>query len=148
MKIIEGLITHTVEIEIPFYDIDRFNIAWHGHYIKYFEIARCALLSTLSYDYDQMQTSGYFWPVVDLRIKYIKPAKFNQKVLVKASIVEYENRLKIQYIIVDKITSERLTKAYTIQVAVDVKTNEMCFASPKMLIDKIQQHCPTTGPIS
>ena len=34
----------TVAIAVPFHDIDSIGIAWHGHYAKYFEIARCALL--------------------------------------------------------------------------------------------------------
>ncbi|WP_343034423.1 hypothetical protein [Candidatus Methylobacter favarea] len=36
---------HTaVDIEIPFHDIDMMEVVWHGHYAKYFESARCALL--------------------------------------------------------------------------------------------------------
>ena len=34
----------STEIEVPFYDIDPMDIVWHGNYIKYFEVARCALL--------------------------------------------------------------------------------------------------------
>ena len=33
----------SVEIQIPFHDIDIMGIAWHGHYAKYLEIARGAL---------------------------------------------------------------------------------------------------------
>ena len=40
----EARLQHSVEIEIPFHDVDMMEVAWHGHYVKYFEIARCALL--------------------------------------------------------------------------------------------------------
>lgn len=32
---------HNTLIDVPFFDVDSMNIAWHGHYVKYLEIARC-----------------------------------------------------------------------------------------------------------
>ncbi len=64
----------SVDVEVPFHDVDAMNVAWHGHYVKYFEIARCALLRRFDYDYPQMQASGYLWPIVDCHLKYIRPA--------------------------------------------------------------------------
>jgi acyl-CoA thioester hydrolase len=70
-------------------------------------------------------------------MRYIKPAAFEQVITVKAEIVEWENRLKINYLIVDKETGDRLTKGYSIQVAVDLARNEMCFESPGILLEKL-----------
>ena len=49
----------TVAIIVPFHDVDSIGIAWHGHYAKYFEIARCALLDSFDYGYDAMRESGF-----------------------------------------------------------------------------------------
>ncbi len=68
-----------VEIEVPFHDVDAMNVAWHGHYVKYFELARCALLRKFDYDYPQMHASGYAWPVVDCHLKYVRPARYGQR---------------------------------------------------------------------
>jgi acyl-CoA thioester hydrolase len=38
---------------------------------------------------------------------------------------------------VDKYTGSRLTKGYSIQVAVDMVNREMCFESPKILFKKL-----------
>lgn len=127
----------SVDIEIPFHDIDVMEIVWHGHYAKYFEIARCALLDTVDYNYPQMRDSGFSWPIIDLRIRYVKPAVFGQKITVNAAIVEWENRLKIDYLITDKATGAKLAKGHSIQVAVDVKANAMCFESPRILFEKL-----------
>ena len=126
-----------VEIIVPFHDIDLLEIAWHGHYVKYFEIARCALLDSIGYNYEQMKASGYAWPVIDMRIRYPQPVVFNQSIIVKAKIAEWENRLKIDYIIVDKESSKRLTRGYTVQVAVDMRNREMCLESPPVLLNKL-----------
>lgn len=134
---IKGIHHAEVDIEIPFHDIDMMEVVWHGHYAKYFEIARCALLEKINYNYLQMRDSGYSWPVVDLRIRYTKPVIFGQLITVHADIVEWENRLKINYLITDKFTGSRLTKGYSIQVAIDSQTKIMCFESPGVLLEKL-----------
>jgi acyl-CoA thioester hydrolase len=124
-------------IEIPFHDVDMMRIAWHGNYAKYFEIARCALLSEYDYDYQQMSDSGYAWPVIELHVRYARPLKFQQKIRVQARIVEYENRLKIAYEIRDHESGARLTRGHTVQVAVKMPEEEMCFYSPPILLQKL-----------
>ncbi|MCB5183730.1 acyl-CoA thioesterase [Methylobacillus gramineus] len=131
----------TVTVEIPFHDVDVMNVAWHGHYVKYFEIARCALLREFNYDYPQMQASGYLWPVVECHLKYVKPALYGQHVSVTASLLEHENRLKIGYEITDTQTGERLTKGYTTQLAVDASNMELQFVSPPIVSSKLEAIC-------
>lgn len=126
-----------VDIEIPFHDVDMMAVVWHGHYCKYFEVARCALLDSIDYNYLQMRDSGYLWPLIDLRIRYVKPARFGQVITVAARLSEWENRLKIDYLITDKLTGSKLTKGYSIQVAVDMATQQMCFQSPTVLLRKL-----------
>jgi acyl-CoA thioester hydrolase len=127
----------SIDLQIPFHDVDMMEVVWHGHYAKYFEIARCALLDTIDYNYRQMRDSGYAWPVIDLNIRYIQPAVFGQTVTVTARIVEWENRLKINYLITDRQTGLRLTKGHSVQVAVNLTTKDMCLASPAVLFDKL-----------
>lgn len=133
----KSLFEAEVDVKIPFHDVDMMEITWHGHYVKYFEIARCALLDQIDYNYAQMKASGYAWPVIDVRIRYPKPTVFNQDVVVKAKLVEWENRLKIDYELRDKVSGQRLTKGYTVQVAVDMSIREMCLESPKILFQKL-----------
>ncbi len=128
-----------IEVEIPFFDGDPMGVTWHGNYFRYLELARCALLDKLDYNYLDMERSGYAWPIIDTRLRFAKPTVFRQKVKVKAILKEYENRLKIDYVISDAGSGERLTRGYTVQVAVDKKTNEMCFCSPQVLIEKVRQ---------
>lgn len=133
----EGILTKEIDIEVPFHDVDMMEVVWHGHYTKYLEVARCVLLDSFDYNYTQMLATGYAWPVIDMQLRYIKGARFGQKIRVKASLVEWENRLKINYLITDANTGERLTRAYTVQVAVNIATREMCLASPAILFEKL-----------
>lgn len=126
-----------IDLEVPFFDVDIMDVVWHGHYVKYFEIARAALFDSFSYNYREMRDSGYAWPVIELKVRYARPAQLGQKIKVKASLVEYELRLKTDYLITDAKSGERLTKAHTIQAAVDMGTNELVYASPDILLEKL-----------
>jgi acyl-CoA thioester hydrolase len=122
-----------IDIVVPFHDVDSMHIVWHGHYAKYAELARCEFLESFHYGYQAMAESGYAWPVVDMRIKYIKSIRFGQKIRVRCSLQEWEYRLKLDYLMTDIETGARLTKGYTVQVALDMKTELMCFESPPIL---------------
>lgn len=127
----------SVELDIPFHDVDMMEVAWHGHYARYLEIARCKLFDQIDYNYPQMRASGYAWPVIDMRIRYVQPLLFQQRVRVTAWVAEWENRLRLQYVIEDATSGARLTKAHTDQVAVDMQTREMLLASPAILLAKL-----------
>ena len=131
------MISTEITMEVPFHDVDMMEVAWHGHYVKYLEIARCALLDKLDYNYPQMKASGFAWPVIELHVRYAKPLRFQQQVTVRATLKEWENRLKVDYQILDTISGKRLTKAHTVQVAVDMSTQEMLFMSPPVLFEKL-----------
>lgn len=128
-----GVHSVQVRLKVPFFDVDMMHVVWHGHYVKYLEEARSALLDDLGYGYPAMFASGYAWPLVDLQLRYVQPATFGQEIIVQADLVEWETRLKIHYLIRDVKTGTRLTRASSVQVAVDVATREMQLTSPEPL---------------
>lgn len=133
-----SLLSVDTPITVPFFDVDSMNIVWHGHYCKYLEVARCNLLDKLGYNYTDMKNSGYMFPIVDMQIKYLQPLVFAQQVIVSASLVEWEYRLKIHYVIRDAATNALLSKAYTVQAAVDANTQLLRIGSPDALIEKVK----------
>jgi len=56
---------------------------------------------------------------------------------VQATIEEFENRLRIAYQIFDAASGKRTTSGYTIQVAVGIDSQEMCFVSPAVLFERL-----------
>ena len=134
------MIQAEVEMIVPFFDMDVLGIVWHGHYCKYLEIARCALLDKIDYGYNTMLNTGYIWPIVDLQLRYVKPAKFEQRIKITAELVEWEYRMKIKYRITDFNSNEVLAKGYTIQAAVNRITGEMSYASPTFFLDKLKNY--------
>lgn len=140
MITMKALITATIEKTIPFFDLDPMSVCWHGNYVKYFEEARCALLQKLEYDYPQMNESGYFWPIIDLQIRYIKTISYGQVINITAGLIEYENYMRIDYEVHDAVSGGRLTKGMTKQVAVGRDNHEMQYVSPEVFVSKVKKH--------
>ena len=134
-----GVYAVETAVTVPFFDVDSMNVVWHGHYVKYLEQARCALLDAIGYGYDAMLASGYAWPVIDLQLRYMNPAIFGQRLTVRAELVEWENRLKIHYLITDTEHGTRLTRASSVQVAVRMDNREMQLVSPAPLLDAVRK---------
>ena len=132
---LEPTVSRVAEIEVSpaFHDLDPMDVVWHGNTLKYLELARCALLQSFDYDYPQMRESGYVWPIVDLRCKYVRSARYGQRLRVRAELTEWEMRMRIDYVIRDADTDEVVTRAHTLQVAVEIASGEMSYATPEVL---------------
>ena len=126
------------DMEVAFFDVDSYRIVWHGHYPKYFEIARCQLLEKIGYPYQKMEESGYFFPVIDFQSRYVKPIVFRQKIRVSATLKSWENKLVIDYLITDLASGDKLTKGRTTQVAVLMPDHITQYQSPAELIAGVE----------
>jgi acyl-CoA thioester hydrolase len=136
----KAIVSAVIDLDIQFYHLDPMVVCWHGNYVRFFEQARCVLLRNIDYDYPQMDASGYYWPVIDLQIRYIKPVFYQQQVEIIADLVEYEHYLKIDYLVRNKEGGEKLTKGMTKQVAVKKSNMEMQLVSPQILLDKLSPY--------
>jgi len=126
------------EINVEFFDCDPLKVVWHGNYFNYFEIGRRALLEKIGYGYDEMEKTGYAFPIIEASAKFLGSLRFRDRARVKAILEEYENRLRIKYEIRNVQTGLLTTKGVSTQMAFDMKTNDSCFVCPQILIDKVE----------
>ena len=128
-----------VEFKVDFFEVDSMKIVWHGNYINYFERARCALLDKIGYTYIAMEDSGYSYPVVDVRIKYVRSLHFGDTCRAKATLAEYENMIKIQFELYNAKTGKLTTKGSVTQMCIDTRTGETQFVLPKVWTEKVEK---------
>ncbi len=135
----EGAISASIEVTVAFHDIDVIGVMWHGHYLKYFESARWALMDRLDFGFDAMAASGYAWPIVEMHVKYVQATRLGNRITVRASLLEWENRLTVNYLMTRADNHERLARARSVQVAVDATTNALQFATPQPLLQRVRR---------
>ena len=85
-----------------------------------------------------MIASGYAWPIVEMHVKYVRAARFGDRLRVQASLVEWQNRLTVNYLITHAATAERVARAQTVQVAVEASTGTLQFATPAVLLERVR----------
>ncbi len=133
-----GVLAAEIEVQVPFHDVDLAQVVWHGHYLKYFENARWALMDQLDCGLEAMIGSGFGWPVVDLKVRYLRFSRYGHRLRVRAALVDWENRLTIVYLVTDAATGERVARAQTRQVAVDGATGVLQLTSPPAFVARIE----------
>lgn len=138
----KAIVSASAEATPQFYDLDPMNIVWHGHYPRFLELGRVAVMKRIGYNYEEMVESGFAWPIIDLRMRYARPMRLDKTVKITAGIVEWENALKVTYSIVDKETGERVMRASTSQVALPIGTSEMLWITPPILREKLAPFLP------
>ena len=129
--------SETTEFKVAFFDLDPMNVVWHGNYVKYMEIGRCALLDKIGYNYTEMVKSGYAFPVTDIKVRYIKPLYFGEHAKIVSHLVEYENMIKIKYEIFNE-KGELTTKAESTQMALNIQKMEAEFSCPEVFVNKVK----------
>ena len=134
----EGAISATIEATVAFHDIDIVGVMWHGHYLKYLENARWALMNKIGFGFEVMNASGFAWPIVEMHVKYVHAARLGDQLRVRASLVEWENRLAVNYLVL-RADHERLARARSVQVAVDAHSGALQFTTPQPLLDCVQR---------
>ena len=134
----QGTLFADIELDVSFHDVDMVGVVWHGHYLRYLEDARWALMNQLGYGLDRMVASGFAWPIVELQTKYVSPARFGDRLRVRASLVEWESRMAVNYLVSRLGDGARVVRARTVQVAVDASSGELQFTTPPDFADCVR----------
>jgi acyl-CoA thioester hydrolase len=77
---------HETQITVRFNEIDAYRVAWHGHYVAWMEIGRNALAGQFDLDAFQLVAVGYLGPVVALELKFLRPARFNDVLIIQTTL--------------------------------------------------------------
>ncbi|MCR5764074.1 MAG: acyl-CoA thioesterase [Treponema sp.] len=134
----KAVVSEQVIFPVEFYDVDSMRIVWHGNYVKFMEKVRCALLNRIGFNYIDMEAAGVEFPVVDLRMKYMRSLRFGDAVRAVAGLTEYENCIKIAYEFYNNDTGELTTIAESTQMAVNKQTGETMFVCPGIFIERVK----------
>ncbi|NQY68324.1 MAG: acyl-CoA thioesterase [Flavobacteriales bacterium] len=90
-----------VEIRVRYSETDKMGYVYYGNYAQYFEVGRVEALRNLGLPYKELEESGILMPVVSFNIKYLKPAFYDDVLIITTRIVkmpsvkihfEYETR--------------------------------------------------------
>ncbi|MEY4051047.1 MAG: acyl-CoA thioesterase [Chitinophagia bacterium] len=76
------------QIRVRYAEADPMNVVYYGNYAQYFEVGRVESLRNLGISYKGIEDMGIMLPVVELNIKYLRPAKYDDLLTIKSQIKE------------------------------------------------------------
>ena len=92
------MIQYTYQHRVRYRECDPMGVVYHAHYIDYFEAARTEALRENGIVYKSIEADGIMMPVVDLAVKYKKPAFYDDLLDIKATVNERPTiRTRIEY---------------------------------------------------
>jgi acyl-CoA thioester hydrolase len=88
---------HTTTVRVRYAETDRMDVVYYGNYAMYFEIGRVEAIRNLGLSYKDIEDMGIILPVVELNIKYLRPAKYDDLITIKSQIKEFPQDHKIVF---------------------------------------------------
>lgn len=77
---------HATNVRVRYAETDRMDVVYYGNYAMYFEIGRVEAIRHLGVSYKDIEDMGIILPVVELNIKYLRPAKYDDLITIKSQI--------------------------------------------------------------
>jgi acyl-CoA thioester hydrolase len=128
---------HKTRLKVRFCEVDPYEVAWHGHYISWFEVGRNDLAFRFGLDPMQLREVGLMAPVVDLSCKFKLPARYDQEVTIQTTMQRSETAKLIFYYTVMRDT-EILAEGSTTHVLTDLK-GTMLYKVPSAVQQRLEK---------
>ena len=127
---------HKLSFRVRYGETDQMGIVYHGNYAQYLEMGRVEWLRDLGVTYKSMEENGIQLPVINLQIKYLKSARYDDLITVE-TILKKQPLVKIEfdYKIYNE-TRELLIEANTVLAFMSVEKNKP-IKCPDYILEKL-----------
>ena len=132
------MIVTTNTIRVRYGETDPMKYVYYGNYAEYFEVARVELFRSLGMSYDEIEKRGIFLPVSEYKIKYLKPALYDQLLEIRTYVRKIPGiRIEFDYEIYNE-ENVKITEASTTLFFLDSETNKIV-KCPDYLMELIEK---------
>ena len=85
------------QMRVRYAETDQMNVVYYGNYAQYFEVGRVESTRQLGYTYKDMEASGVIMPVVEMHVRYLRPATYDDLLTVKTTLREIPDNHRIEF---------------------------------------------------
>ena len=112
--------THATELRVRYAETDRMGIVYYANYLIWCEVGRVEFMRALGGSYAELEAQGYGLAVAEATVRYLAPARFDDRVRVETSLAGVRSRaVTFDYVISNVDTGVRLATAHTALVSID-----------------------------
>ena len=115
------MMTASVEYRVPYADTDQMGFVYYANYLVYFERSRNELMRSIGFTYKEMEALGIGLPVIEAKISYRRPAKYDDLLKIVATC-SWDHGIRLQIDCQVFRGEELLVEGYTIHAFMNMKT--------------------------
>ncbi len=131
------MIVAATEIRVRYAETDKMGIVYHGIYLTWFEVGRIVLLDEIGLPYRDLEEAGFRLPVLEVGVRYHRPAYFDDRIKVETSITDRPAaRIEINYQLFRK--EEIICTGFTRHAFVNEEGSAV--RPPVKFVEKVDSH--------
>ncbi len=112
----------TITIQPRYSETDQGGVVHHSVYAEYFEMGRTELLRANGLAYKDLEAAGVFFVIAELRIKYRRPAFYDEKLNLETTCTNVTaSKVEHSYKLTRPSTGELLAEGTSVLACVDNK---------------------------
>jgi acyl-CoA thioester hydrolase len=128
---------HTTKVRVRYGETDQMGYMYYGNYAEFFEVGRVEMLRSQGMTYSSMEQSGVMMPVLEMKCKYIKPARYDEEIRIRVIMDKMPGvKIHFRYELFNE-KDELIHQAETLLAFINMKTNRPCLPSQEF-IDKMK----------
>lgn len=127
-----------IKMRVQFYDTDTMGVVHHANYIRWFETGRVEFLRSIGIDLNAMMNDGILFPIIEVRAKYLVPAKFDDNLELETTAVALTKvKMDFEYKIRKYGYQTILVEGFSRNVFTDAETGHL-IRLPEKYLEKIE----------
>lgn len=126
------MFTFETIIRVCYADTDQMGYVYYGNYARYYEIGRVEALRSLGMNYKNLEASGVMMPVAEFRIKYLRPAYYDDLLTIHIMVKTPPDRRMVFDCEVRNESGKLLNAGTAVLAFVDKQTGKSCEAPEQL----------------
>jgi len=128
---------HTTKVRVRYGETDQMGYMYYGNYGQFYEVGRVEMLRSLGMTYSGMEASGIMMPVLEMKCKYLKPARYDEEISIRVIVHKMPGvKILFNYELFNE-QEQLIHTAETLLAFINMKTNRPCLP-PQEFIDKMK----------
>jgi acyl-CoA thioester hydrolase len=129
-------------VRVRYFETDQMGIVHHANYAVWFEAARSEYCRVHGIDYRGMEANGLALPVLELSVRYLSAAHYEDELTIRAKVVECRRSLlRIRYAV--EREGKTLATGETLQMLIERSSGRSRSFTPELAARFLARSLPS-----
>ena len=130
---------NATKVRVRYGETDQMGYMYYGNYAEFFEVGRVEMLRSLGLTYSGMEAQGVMMPVLEMKCKYLKPARYDEEITINVMMDKMPGvKIHFRYELFNE-KQELIHIGETLLAFVNMKTNRPCLP-PADFMEKLKPY--------